>query len=169
MTWPTQDSSRFPVEGRVAPGQPVGETDPVIIGGCDEGNDVRMIRTDNIGRVVIIGNVEPAVVSSLRGPSTITLTNSSNNTAVAAPGVGKSIYVITIHWGMEEDEQTVWRAREGGAGTALQFATKVGGSFSPMPFNPPWVLPENTSLVYQRTTGSKDIIINTHWYVGDSP
>lgn len=155
------------VEGIIAHGDAVGLTDPLLLGGTDEGGLIKRIRTDVDGRVIIILNTQAMPASPTQGPATTTLTNGANVTLVAAPGAGKAIVVTTIQQSADATGQAITvNYKEGTGGTPrLKLSMKEDGIYPPFVMEPGWKLAENTALVAQRIEGNKDVVLNYHFYV----
>lgn len=155
------------IEGAEAHGADVSNTSPVLMGGKDDSDLLKGVKTDAQGRLVTVSNQEAAPASATQGPATTTLTGGGNTTLVAAPGSGFAIVVVTVQMSVENTGSTievVFKEDTGGT-PRLRFTVKDNGIYPPFTMSPGWKLAENTPLVAQRVTGGVDVVINYHYYV----
>ena len=121
------------------------------------------LAADDRGRLYVTAAQE-ALAGPTQGPGTATITNSVNVILIAAPGAGFAIRVSVIQVTFDGGTTQGFKAGTGGT-VQVEFFSKGDASLAPFVMDPPWLLPENTAFVTQRTNGNKDVQINYHFFV----
>lgn len=116
------------------------------------------------GAQVVVKNFPANLVSATHGPTTTTLTLTSDTALVAAPGVGLSIYVTSLTVGNTSATLTRIDIKDGTTIRVSMPLASSGGGFV-HEFNPPWKLTANTALNAALSAAVTDVRANVHFYV----
>jgi hypothetical protein len=124
------------------------------------------------GRIValeeaLVGTQFPiALASATHGPLSTTITDTSEHSVIASPGAGLALYVTQISLWNSSSVFTVMAAKEGAGGTTrldAALAATPGAGFV-KEYDPPWQLPEATTLTMQATVAVSSVLVNVDFY-----
>lgn len=115
---------------------------------------------DLLGRFVVVQN-HPSPES----PAHLSVTSSSEEELIAAPGAGLSIYVTLVTASNTSNKNVSFDIKEGSTVKFTYILPKTGGGFVlPLP-GIGWKLPANTALNVQSDTGVTSIEVTALYYI----